>query len=58
MPKLCTDLHRCATCQQLTNCNTYTWACPWRNGDEDDSCEACLIEWARSMDEFEEHLGG
>lgn len=41
---LCFDDHICIACGEPCCCGTYTWACPWRNDDEDQLCGACYEE--------------
>ncbi len=50
---LCTDIHICHMCRLETKCDTYTWACPWRNDDEDQMCDSCMKKFAESYEEFE-----
>lgn len=51
MKKLCYDDHECISCHNITKCGTYTWACPWRNDDEDQMCGRCMEEWKRELEE-------
>ena len=44
MSNFCTDVHVCTNCGQSCSCGSYTWACPWRNDDEDKLCGACGID--------------
>ena len=50
--QLCTDTHICHSCKKPAQCETYTWACPWRNEDEDQMCDSCMTEFAKSYQEF------
>lgn len=50
--KLCTDEHICAKCKKPTLCHTYTWACPWRNEDEDDMCDPCMEKFAEEYEQW------
>ena len=52
-PKLCTDTHICRSCGKECRCDTYLWACAWRNADEDDSCLSCLAKIAQEMEAWE-----
>ena len=41
---ICDDIHECSSCHKPTTCNTYRWACPWKNDDEDMMCMDCMEE--------------
>lgn len=51
---LCTWDHECHSCHKGCKCNTYVWACPWRNGDEDQMCIDCLEHEANDIEEWDE----
>lgn len=53
-PMLCKDEHICQRCQQSTKCETYVWACPWINDDEDQMCVDCELMTAVEMWDFEQ----
>jgi hypothetical protein len=50
---MCYTLHICARCGAECQCGTYTWACPWRNDDEDQMCSECMRQVTQEMEEFE-----
>jgi hypothetical protein len=52
MSDLCTQQHICMKCKKPCLCNTYPWACPWINDDEDKMCEPCLDEFAQEYQEW------
>lgn len=49
--KLCTDTHICHDCKKECKCDTYTWACPWRNEDEIQMCDPCTEKFAEEYNE-------
>lgn len=49
---LCMDIHTCSKCKLPCICASYTWACPWRNGDENDMCDICLDEVAADLEDW------
>ena len=53
---LCTQTHTCYRCKKPTLCQTYTWACPWINEDEDQMCDLCMDLSAREMLQYEAEL--
>jgi len=51
---LCTTEHICHRCKQPCFCQTYTWACPWRNDDEDQMCDSCMNITTMEFYKFED----
>lgn len=49
---LCTQAHVCHRCSRETFCETYTWACPWRNEDEDQFCAVCMELISEEIEAF------
>lgn len=42
--EICKETHECRVCKKQTTCDTYKWACPWKNGDEIQMCDKCLLQ--------------
>lgn len=50
--EMCNEEHVCYFCRRPCFCNTYTWACPWINDDEDRGCDKCLEKLAKEMEVY------
>ena len=55
--KRCEDVHTCRRCKKKCLCQTYAWACPWRNDDEDQMCDPCMEIVAKEVEEFWKDMG-
>lgn len=51
---MCYRVHICRRCHSECHCGTYDWACPWRGGDEDDMCGACMELTKAEMEAWED----
>lgn len=50
---LCIMDHECQRCHNITKCDTYIWACPWRHDDEDQMCNFCMGQVADEMEAYQ-----